>query len=56
MRGRHKLMIQIPAAVAKKVAVIPSAAREDSQLDLWETLLKFYQPLTAVVFDMCLKK
>ena len=29
--------------------------REDSQLDLRETLLMFYQYLTAVVFDMRLQ-
>ena len=56
MRRRHTLMIQIPAAVAKEAAVTPSVAREDSQLDLRETLLTFYQPLTAVVLDVCLKK
>ena len=54
MRCRHQLIIQISAAVSKIVAVTASR-REDSQLDLRETLLMFYQFLIVVVFDTCLQ-
>ena len=51
---RHHLIIQISVAVSKIVAVTASR-REDLQLELRETLLMFYQFLTAVVFDICLQ-
>ena len=55
MRCRHTLMIQICAAVAKKVAVTEKQGKIRSSI-YGKLCLKSYQSLTAVMFDMCLKK